>query len=231
MNGPRAAEYHRAGLQVANAVLAKETVRRGDTLILAAGPWATGEPVTVDPSYWAPAAFEQLAQTTGDNRWTQLDDATLQLSTELTAGGRVLPPDWAKIVKTFPQSEPSPNGDSHFIQYGLDAQRLPVWLATSCNAGARQLAARFDPLLKGSEGALAITPQGQILNQSTNATPYIAAAAAAQAAGNINRRDSLFAQAISQNQQQPTYYGSAWIALGKVLLTTHLLGGCPDVGS
>lgn len=231
MNGPRAAEYHRAGLQVANAVLAKETVRHGDTLMLAAGPWATGSPVTLDPSYWAPTAFEQLAQATGNFRWTDLDNGTLRLSSELTAGGRVLPPDWAKVTGTFPQSEPAPNGQSHFIQYGLDAQRLVVWLATSCNASDRQLAARFDPLLTGSEGALAISPQGQIIDQSTNATPIIAAAAAAQAAGNTTRRDSLFARALTENQQQPTYYGSAWIALGKVLLTTHLLGGCPNVGS
>jgi endoglucanase len=231
MGGPNAAEYHRAGTQVANAVLAHETARRGSTLMLAAGPWATGEPVTLDPSYWAPAAFEQLAAATRDPRWTQLDDGTVTLSSELTSGGRVLPPDWARVDKTAPVPTEAPNGSSHFVQYGLDAQRLPVWLATSCNPAARQLAAHFDPLLAARENALALSPTGQVIDQQTNATPVIGAAAAAQAAGRTARRDSLFAQAIALNRQTPTYYGSAWIALGRTVLTTHLLGGCPEVGS
>ena len=231
MGGPNATEYHRAGLQVANAVLAHETARRGSTLMLAAGPWAIGEPVTLDPSYWAPTAFEQLAVATHDVRWTQLDDGTVTLSSELTSGGRLLPPDWARVDKAAAVPTEAPNGSSHFVQYGLDAQRLPVWLATSCNASARQLAARFDPQLTAREDALALSPMGQVIDQQTNATPVIGAAAAAQAAGRPARRDSLFAQAIAENRQTPTYYGSAWIALGRVLLTTHLLGGCPEVGS
>jgi endoglucanase len=231
MGGPRAAEYHRAGLQVANAVLARETARRGSTLMLAAGPWATGQPVTLDPSYWAPAAFEQLASFTHDVRWTQLDDGTVTLSSQLTSGGRLLPPDWARVDKAAPEATEAPNGQSHFVQYGLDAQRLPVWLATSCNPAARQLAARLDPLLTAREDALALSPMGQVIDSQTNATPVIGAAAAAQAAGRTARRDSLFAQAIAENRQHPTYYGTAWIALGRTLLTTHLLGGCPEVGS
>ena len=231
MNGPRAEEYHRAGLQVAHAVLARETVRRGDTLMLAAGPWAVGQPVTLDPSYWAPAAFEQLAAATHDPRWTALDDGTVRLSDELTSTGGVLPPDWARVDRTVPIAEPAPNRQSHFVQYGLDAQRLVVWLATSCNPSGRQLAARLDPLLSDREEALALSPQGQVIDPQTNATPIIAAAAAAQAAGSTARRDSLFDRAVRENAQQPTYYGSAWIALGRTLLTTHLLGGCPEVGS
>ena len=231
MHGPRAAEYHRAGLQVANAVLAHETARRGDTLMLAAGPWATGQPVTLDPSYWAPVAFEQLADATHDSRWIDLANGTSRLSAELTSDGSLLPPDWARVDRTVPVPEPAPNQQSHFVQYGLDAQRLVIWLATSCNAGDRRLAARLDPLLTAREDALALAPDGLVIDQQTNATPIIAAAAAAQAAGNVARRDSLFERAVAENRTQPTYYGSAWIALGKVLLTTRLLGGCPEIGS
>lgn len=231
MNGPRAAEYHRAGLEVAHAVLARETVRRGDTLMLAAGPWAVGRPITLNPSYWAPAAFEQLAAATHDFRWTALDDGTVNLSVKLTSDGRTLPPDWARVDRAAPVPTEDPNGRAHFIQYGLDAQRLVVWLATSCNPSGRGLAARLEPLLNGREDALALSPLGQVIDQQTNATPVIAAAAAAQAAGNADRRDSLFARAIAENRDHPTYYGLAWIALGRTLLTTHLLGGCPEVGS
>jgi endoglucanase len=224
--GPQAAEYHREGISIANAVLAHETVRRGDTLMLAAGPWAIGQPVTLDPSYWAPAAYEQLGLLTGDVRWRDLDNATIRLSTELTSDGQALPPDWARVDKTFPEPTAAPNRSSRFIQYGLDAQRLPVWLATSCDPRGPRLAARFDPLLTARENALALTPDGQILDQQTNATPVVGAAAAAQAAGNDARRDSLLAEAARLNQQNPTYYGSAWLALGRTLLTTNLLGGC-----
>jgi endoglucanase len=207
-------------------VLAHETVRRGDTLMLAAGPWAVGKPVTLDPSYWAPAAFEQLANLTGDFRWRDLDAGTIRLSNDLMAGGRVLPSDWARVDRTLPVPTAAPDRSAQFIQYGLDAQRLPVWLATSCDPRGARLAARLDPLLNSKENALALTPDGQILNQETNATPVIGAAAAAQAAGNDARRDRLFAEAASLNAQHPTYYGTAWLALGRTLLTTNLLGGC-----
>jgi endoglucanase len=228
--GPGAAEYHRAGRQVAAAVLAHETVRRGGTLTLAAGPWATGEPVTLDPSYWAPAAFEQLADVTQDWRWRDLDDGTIALSTELTSGGRALPPDWARVDSTTPKPTEAPSGQDHFVQYGLDAQRLVVWLATSCDARGPRLAAALDPLLSDREDALALSPSGQVINLQTNAMPLVAAAAAAQAAGNIARRDSLLARAAAENRTHPTYYGTAWLALGRTLLTTNLLGGCQATG-
>lgn len=231
MNGPLAAEYHQDGRRVAAAVLAHETVQRGGMLVLAAGPWATGTPVTLDPSYWAPAAFEQLATLTGDWRWRSLDDATTNLSTELTSGGRLLPPDWARVDSTVPHGEPAPNGQSHFVQYGLDAQRLVVWLSTSCDPRGRQLAARLDSVLTAREQALALSPDGQVIDQQTNAVPIMAAAAAAQAAGNTARRDTLFDEAARINQQTPTYYGSAWLALGRALLTTNRLGGCQAIGS
>jgi endoglucanase len=228
--GPRAAEYHREGRRVAAAVLAHETVRRGATLMLAAGPWATGQPVTLDPSYWAPAAFEQLADVTQDWRWRDLGDGTIALSTELTSGGRVLPPDWARVDSTTPTPTEAPNGQDHFVQYGLDAQRLVVWLATSCDSRGPRLAARLDPLLSAREDALALSPSGQVLNLETNAMPLVAAAAAAQTAGNTARRDTLLARAALEDREHPTYYGTAWLALGRTLLTTNLLGGCQATG-
>jgi endoglucanase len=36
----------------------------------------------------------------------------------------------------------------------------------------------------------------------------------------------LLDRAQALNAGQPTYYGSAWVALGRVLLQTGLLGGC-----
>jgi endoglucanase len=33
------------------------------------------------------------------------------------------------------------------------------------------------------------------------------------------------------NAAAPTYYGAAWVALGRALLTTSLLGGCATEGA
>jgi len=228
MNGPAAAAYHAEGRRIASAVLMHETVRRGGTLMLAAGPWATGEPITLDPSYWSPAAFAALARATGDPRWRELADSTIRLSSELTSDGRLLPPDWARVNVTAPIDTPAPNREAPSVQYGLDAQRLIVWLASGCDAPGRSLAAGLNAVLSRGDraGALALSPVGAVLNDDHNAMSLVAAAAAAQAAGDLSRRDQLLAQAGQVDRAHPTYYGTAWLALGRILLTTRLLGGC-----
>jgi endoglucanase len=118
------------------------------------------------------------------------------------------------------------------VQYGLDAQRLVVWLASGCNANGRRLAGRLEALLSrgGRGGALALSPSGDVLNAQSNAMPLVAAAAAGLAAGRPAERDRLLARAAQVDRARPTYYGTAWLALGRTLLTTRLLGGCPEAG-
>ena len=66
--GPHAATWHQEGQQVAAAVLAQEvTTGPGGTPVLTAGPWATGRPASLDPSYWALPALTGLARLTGDD--------------------------------------------------------------------------------------------------------------------------------------------------------------------
>jgi hypothetical protein len=36
-------------------------------------------------------------------------------------------------------------------------------------------------------------------------------------------------RAVRLDEQQPTYYGAAWTALGAVTLTGSVLGGCPPI--
>src|SRR5215472_19327166 len=58
--------------------------------------------------------------------------------------GRMLPPDWAELTAAGAlRSEPAPDGSQPQTQYGLDAQRVVVWSATSCDKQARALAARW----------------------------------------------------------------------------------------
>jgi endoglucanase len=226
--GPGAAGYHVEGRRMASAVLSLETVRRGGALMLAAGPWATGEPATLDPSYWSLGAFDELARLTRDPRWLALSHSTETLASSLTGGGARLPPDWARVDGTAVTATPAPNRQAPRVQYGLDAQRLVVWFAASCDPAARRLAARWWPIVSapGRAGALALALSGAVLNAATNATPLVATAAAAGAAGRQPQRDRLLDDAANVQSRHATYYGAAWLALGHVLLGTRALGGC-----
>jgi endoglucanase len=51
----------------------------------------------------------------------------------------------------------------------------------------------------------------------------VAAAGAADAAGHPAARDGLLDSAEALDRRFPTYYGAAWVALGRILLTTKLL--------
>jgi endoglucanase len=74
------------------------------------------------------------------------------------------------------------------------------------------------------------------LSRDLNGTPTdtsrsplaaVAVAAAAAEAGQPARRDALLGLADRIAQQYPTYYGTAWAALGRIILTTRLFPGCP----
>jgi endoglucanase len=54
----------------------------------------------------------------------------------------------------------------------------------------------------------------------------VAAAAAAGAAGHPRDRDRLLDAAAALDKQSPTYYGAAWVALGRIMLTTKYLDAC-----
>jgi len=46
------------------------------------------------------------------------------------------------------------------------------------------------------------------------------------AAGHRTAATRLLAQAQAADARNPSYSGAAWVALGRVLLTTSALGGC-----
>jgi endo-1,4-beta-D-glucanase Y len=231
--GDGAAGYHHDGRRIANAVLAKETARRGGTLMLAAGTWATGNPITLNPSYWAPHVMSQLASITHDRRWDQLARSSVAATNELTAGGKQLPPDWARVDGTAVSATPAPTGNVPQVRYGLEAERLVVWMASSCRVQDRRLAARWWPVLsgRGRAGATALGQQAQVVNLASAPLPYVASAAAAAAAGHYDKRNKLLDRAAEVDAAEPTYYGGAWLALGRALLTTGGLGGCARQGT
>jgi endoglucanase len=229
-SGPGAAAFHRDGRQVADAILAHEVSTGPNGIpVLTAGPWATGQAATIDPSYWSLTAFQGLAKITGNPMWLRLESGAISLMRDITHDGRLLPPDWAHIyLGDAPQPEPSPNGDAPVAQYGLDAQRTVVWFGISCNPQARALAARWWRLLRHERAAraLALHLNGNLLTATHAPLPLVAAAAAATAAGQSEAAQLLLDDAAAQQRHYPTYYGGAWSALGQALLTTDALGSC-----
>jgi endo-1,4-beta-D-glucanase Y len=225
MRGP--SRYHAAGRRVASAVLNRETAAGS---ALAAGPWGTGHPATINPSYFAFGAMTHLAN--ANRRWNAVASRSLALVDQLTAHGRLLPPDWARIDGGHASPTPPADKSVPDVRYGLDAQRTLVWLAASCNPRARRLAARAWPILSrpGRASALALDQHGNVRVPTAHPLPLVAAAAAASAAGRPADRDRLLQAAADQDAAHPTYYGAAWVGLGRALLTTRTLGGCAQGG-
>ncbi|MDQ3946350.1 MAG: glycosyl hydrolase family 8, partial [Actinomycetota bacterium] len=122
--------FTEAGRRLARAILDHETAEADSRLALLAGPWATDEGV-LNPSYFAPCAYADLAEGTGDDRWLRLQDDTDDLVTPLTGAGR-LPPDWARLTGAGIEATGAPDG-SNPPRYGPDAARLPIRLAEDCS--------------------------------------------------------------------------------------------------
>lgn len=229
-SGTGAAAMHGAGRKVAAAILAHEvTTGPGGIPLLTAGPWATGRPATLDPSYWSLPAMQGIATLTGVGEWQQLLAGAVSTTQALTDGGHTLPPDWAELTASGAlQPEPAPSGTQPQTQYGPDAQRTVAWFAASCDPAARTLAAQWWPLLRPAShaDALALRPNGTVLSPTPAVLPLVASAAAAKAANDGTATSQLLSKAAAQNHTTPTYYGGAWNALGQALLTTTTLSTC-----
>lgn len=222
--------YAVAGLRIARAALANETIRRGGQLVLVAGPWARGRGL-VDPSYWAPRTLSQLGRATGDRRFGQLASSAIRLTARLTASPPHLPPDWAAVSAggaIRPVAAP-PGHPAAPPQFSIDAARLPIRFAEACSASARRLAAAIWPFFSTQPvdriGAV-YSLGGALTNPDQTAVTLVAAAAAATTAGHPRAAANLFAQAQRINRRFPTYFGAAWIAVAQVELTSNALGGC-----
>lgn len=215
--------------KIASGIIAHETVDRDGKPVLVAGPWARAGDATVNPSYFAPQAYETLGKATGDGRWSSVADSSRLVLRELTKGSPHLPPDWAvssdgRAVR--PTGSPGGGGRP---SYGWDAVRVMLWNATSCSESDHGFAAAAWPFLeRGADGTLAAvySLDGDPIDRNASAPAYVAAAAAAHAAGEEAARDMLLARAEKKEAGARTYYGSALLALGRVLLQTSLLSGC-----
>ena len=114
-------------------------------------------------------------------------------------------------------------------QFGFDAARTLVRMAEDPDPAGRRIAARAWPVFEGPAPAdlpvehdLSGRPTGGVLHP----VALVAAAGAADAAGHAGARDGLLDAAEALDRRSPTYYGAAWVALGRMMLTTQLLDAC-----
>lgn len=227
-SGPDESSLQADGKRVASAVLAHETVHdSGGRPVLAAGPWATGTPPIVNPSYWMPSIFADLGRLTGDRAWTQMAAATVRLTDQGSRHGGRLPPDWGQLDGSDVTPTGSGGGQDS-PQYGADAQRVPLWFGYSCGDTAQHLAAAWWTLLQkeSRSSASVLSLDGQPLDSSGSTLALLAAAAGARAAGEDSAAVDLEAGAQQSDDGNATYYGAAWLALASGLREGDL-GSCP----
>jgi endo-1,4-beta-D-glucanase Y len=228
--------YLSQGLRVSSAVMSDETLVVAGKLQLVAGPWGRSSPAVVDPSYFSLAAMDSLQRVSGDARWSELATDSTAVVTSLTGSGHTLPPNWVDVGSTGSvEAIGDPSSSKSTPAYGLDAQRVPVWFAAGCTQGARAVAADAWPLLRRSadQGArISYGVHGAAQSADVNPLGWVAAAASASAAGDQRASRELLAAADRQSARFHTYYGDAWVALGRILLDTAWLSPCaPGVGS
>ncbi len=202
----------------------------GTGLITVAGNWASAPPHAVDPGYFSPRAEQVLMQASADPRWADISRTQRVLSWQLIGAG-TLPPDWASVDDVghaVPTGSPAGGG----VQFGLDAARLPIRFAESCDREDRAVAASLRPLLTGADDIPAVRNlDGSAAAQWQHPVTLVAGAAADHAAGDEDAAAHRLDRAAALQEKYPTYFGAAWVALGRIMLDTTLLGDCPEGGS
>jgi endoglucanase len=219
--------YRGDALGIGRAVLGRQTTRAADKLVLVAGPWARKEAI-VNPSYFSPRAYAELRTASGDRRWSKVAFSSVRVSRRLLEGKPPLPPNWARVRPYGVEPIATP-GSGEPPAYGYDAVRLPLRLAEACDKGARRLAARPWPFLR-RQARQRVAPvyalDGAPTADGEHPAGLVGAAGAATASGDGRAARELLDRADKANRAAPTYYGAALSALGRVMLTTDLLGRC-----
>jgi len=221
-------EWSRDGLRLGRDVLEHETVLTGAGRVLTAGTWVRDAPYEVNPSYASPAASAVLAKASGDPRWAELQAGNHQVNQALVKDGQ-LPPDWARVQRDGSiEVTGGPGGEP--ARFGYDAARVSLRYAESCDPQHRELAAQLTDELSSTTPARAVYDlAGSPQTTDTHPLADASKAAALAAAGEHTAAMQALDDADATLQATPTYYGAAWAALGRVMLTDDVLGGCPPL--
>jgi endoglucanase len=195
--------------------------------VLSAGPWAISPPpVAVNPSYFSPATFLALEAASRDPRWRDLALSSRAVTGDLMPSPGRLPPNWSYLEgdRAVPIGDPSRPLSPP--QFGFDAVRTLVRFAEDPDPDGRRIAARaWTVFASANPTTLPVEHDlnGQVAGHTLHPVALVAAAGAADAAGQPAARDGLLDQAEALDRRTPTYFGAAWVALGRLMLTTNLL--------
>jgi endo-1,4-beta-D-glucanase Y len=216
----------KASRHYAKAILANETVTVAGQTILVAGPWATTAPYWVDPSYFDPETFDLLLQETGDERWASIESSSEAVLESVTNNGTQLPPNWVQVDASG-HASPSGGPAGGTANYGYDAFRVLIRQAEGCPASTtRSLVTKLAPLVQktasSGDSGQTYNLNGSVATGGSN--PLMWVAAAATSTGRAQSR--YLARAQRAAKANPTYFLDAWVALGRILITTSTLGGC-----
>jgi endoglucanase len=218
--------YRAEARRIAASILANESLPSANGPVVAAGPWAVrAARHYLNPSYFSPRAFASPRRASDDAAWERAAEAGYTILENLLDGDAVLPPDWA-VLDGGGEVRPGGRGP----QYGLDAVRVPARMAEDCDRRGRAIAARVWAFLRtrydeaGMVAAYGL--DGRPVTGEAHPAALVGAAGAAKAAGDDGAVWALLDGAEALEREQPGYYGAAWVALGRVTLTTDLLGSC-----
>jgi endoglucanase len=218
--------FKEEALALGRAILRQETVRFGDLPLLVAGPWAQHPPIFVNPSYFSPATFAALGAATRDDRWASLSGGSRHVADRLMPASGDLPPDWV-ILRGGRLEASGPPADANATPiFGFEAVRLLVRFAEDPDPAGRRIAARAWPAFRGrapQDIPVQWTQSGKPAGTTHHPTALVAAAAAAHAAGDDAAERRLLDAAEALDRRAPTYYGAAWVALGRIMLDTRTL--------
>lgn len=223
----RSPTYAGAATAMAESIVAHEVIAGERGPVAVAGPWAV-EQRWVNPSYGDPVAFAALAELTGDETWASLDDAARRIAIQ-SATVTDLPPDWAVLTTDAIEARGAPSGGSP--GHGYDAARVAIRFAIDCDPGGREIAASMVDEYQQAAGDNHRPPAVLDLSGAPRADhghPVMTVAHAASLQADDRRSDAatVLFTAEAQSMDHPSYYGDAWVALGRLWLTTERLGGC-----
>jgi len=121
-----------------------------------------------------------------------------------------------------PSGAAQPSGSANPTS-SLDALRVACARRRAASPATED---RGSPLaaLSPNPGAATYALDGTPIGNQSHPASYVAAAAAAEGSRHDGTTEQLLDRAQDADSSQPTYYGAAWVALGRVMLTSSALG-------